>query len=335
MSTNANELFVEPRLLILKAALNNDINTVTKLLILDPTLINAKTTSTASSILHIAAEAGHLEICDLLLERGHETNPVNKVGKTPYQCTKLVEIQSLLVNAHTDYLCNTFFTSANMPMPNKPFITSLQYIIQCKGKSEYSQMYMNNLGSHSFGFTMLRPAPNSTSGTDYGIVTVFRTDILMTPYYGELLVIHENEQAIQFTEKLANSKNGFYGDREKFDMTVLPQFECRAFIKFLSCGLKSYPFLHDYPQKQDTPDIIEAKKMFIIFGVGGFKSFLKSCNHQQLEYLKTLEDYSLVMDFVKKVSHKQNNGKNITINNEMQSKYTAEEPSNNTTHTMK
>ena len=335
MSTNANELFVEPRLLILKAALNNDINTVTKLLMGDAALINAKTTSTGSSILHIAAEAGYLEICELLLEKGHETNPVNKAGKTPYQCTKSIDIQSLLVNAHTDYLCNKFFTSSKISMPNKPFITSLQSIILCKDKSEYSQMYMNTLGSHSFGFTMLRPAPNSTSGTDYGIVTVFRTDILMTPYYGELLVIHENEQAIQFIEKLANSENGFYGDREKFDMTDLPQFECRAFIKFLSCGLKSYPFLNNYPQKQDTPDIIEAKKMFIIFGVGGFKSFLKSCNLQQLEYLKSLEDYSLVMDFVNKVSHKKHNGINETINTAMQSKYTAEEPSNNTNPTIK
>lgn len=335
MSSNANELFVEPRLLILKAAQNNDIGTITKLLNETPSLINAKTTTAGLSLLHLAAEAGHYEVCELLLGEGHETNPINKAGKTPWQCAKSIEIQSLLVNAHTDYLCNKFYTSLNIPKPDKPFISSLERIIQCKDKSEYSQIPMNTLGNHSFGFTMLRPAPYSSSGTDYGLVTVFRTDILMTPYYGELLVIHENEQAIQMIEKLANSKNGLFGNKEKFDMTCLHAFEVRAFTRFVSCGLKLYPFLYDYPANSDRADIAEAKKMFITFGLGGLASYLQTSTEQQMTCFKQLEDFDLVLQHLQNTISKKNSKKNGLIANQMESKFCSEEPSNITNNSIK
>ena len=111
MSTNPSEIFVDPRIRILKAVQNNEQPLVEALLQENEVLIHAKTTTRGSSLLHIAATQGHLVLCDLLCFYQHPTNPIDNEGQTPYQRAQSAEIKELLRNHHMTYLRENFFTS--------------------------------------------------------------------------------------------------------------------------------------------------------------------------------------------------------------------------------
>lgn len=320
MSTNTGDLFVEPRLRALKAVQNNDIKLIEALLISNPELIKAKTISTGASLLHIATERGLLEMCDFLLENNHETNPVDKNGKTPYQSAKSPEMQALLVDGHKAYLLNKFYTSSNIPTPNVSCLDSLARIVQVIDRSKYKNLPMNTMGDKSFGVTSIRPAPGARSEKELCLVTIFRTDILMTPYYGELLVIHENEQAIQFIERLHAGQH----PKKRIDSEMC-QIEARAFIKFVASGLELYPFLKNYPEQSDTPDVVEAKKMFLSFGLVSLTDYINDCTDQQVDSLQLLKDYEIVTLHTNSVLNEKNRFRNTKIYNEASSKYTSEE----------
>ena len=326
MSTNPSEIFVDPRIRILKAVQNNEQDTVEHLLRSNPSLINAKTTTKGSSLLHIAAERGYANICGLLNHYKHETNPVDNEGQTPYQRAQSPEVKSLLVDQHMDYLSHTFYTSLQIPTPNKPFINSIERKIIVLDKIEFSRLPMNPLGSSAFGFTQFRPAPDARSNRDFALLTIFRQDILMTPYYGELLVIHENEQAIQFIEELSNTQQGLYGPVTPIPIDEFTRFETRSYLKFISSALALYPFLKEYPQEDDKQDITEAKKMFLAFGLVGLVDYFNKCTPKQMHYLQTkMKCFDSVIQHVNKIICTENVVKNLAIADEMNSKYTREE----------
>src|SRR5437016_71583 len=91
------------RLAILTAVNNKEFDRVVDLLESNPALIHAKSTSGKGSLLHFAAQQDAFEICCLLLEKKHETNPVNINGKTPYQIAKSPEIKQLLKEEHSKW----------------------------------------------------------------------------------------------------------------------------------------------------------------------------------------------------------------------------------------
>ena len=46
--------------------------------------------------LHIAAREGHIDIAELLINKGADINAKNNYGKTPFDCAKNEEIRQLL-----------------------------------------------------------------------------------------------------------------------------------------------------------------------------------------------------------------------------------------------
>lgn len=324
MSTSPSEIFVETRIRILKAVQNNEQPLVEALLQENATLIHAKTTTKGSSLLHIAATQGHLELCDFLFFYQHQTNPVDNEGQTPYQRAQTAEIKALLKNHHMKYLRDTFFTSLSIPTPKKPFINSIIRSIMVPNKQDFPKYHPDkDKGPTAFGATILcDKIIGATSDKDYGLVTIFREDILMIPHYGEFLVIHENEQAIQLIDVLANSKNGFFGTRDKFPLKEAPRLEARAYLKHVSSAFDRYPFLKELPREDDKPEIAEAKKLFITFSLCGLMQYINECTSSQIEHLQLhITRYEEIMRGVKKILSVEHMERILAIGKDMQDKY--------------
>ena len=328
MSTNPSEIFIEPRIRILKAVQNNELKTVEDLLLTDQTLINSKTTTKGSSLLHIAATCGHEALCKLLDKYHHETNPVDKDGQTPYQRAASATVKSIIVLQHLNYLRDTFYTSLQIPAPNKPFIESIAREIFTANREDFPHLHPEKDKGNSAFATSILSRDITTPATDknYILTTIFREDVLMTPYYGELITIHENEQAIQHIETLANSKNGFFGTRGEFPISETPRIEARAYLKHISSALVLYPFLNKYPHKDDKPEIAEAKKLFIAFSLAGFVGYICKCTPSQLQHLQeTMPCYGTVHQHVTETIYGENSEESQSIINHMHTKLTSKE----------
>lgn len=311
-------IFNDLRLNLFKEVQNGNLESVESILKNNPALINSKTTTKGSSLLHIASERGHISICHFLLNHNHETNPVNHDGKTPYQLATKLEITQILVQNHLNSLCNKYYQSVQ---DNK----NSHRILPCEVMSKKDFLsFMNSQGIMSnctriFGVTILgNEKPLST------IQSFFREDILMTPCYGELLVIHENEQALQFIDFMEYfRKNNTPKKQQKQILnSTLNQMETRAFLKFVSKGLELFPFLNEYPQKNDRKDIVLVKKMFIAFGLLGLAQFHQECTPDEFSMLEQLEFYKPAIEHTNKIICRNNSEKNLNIVEEMNEQFT-------------
>ncbi|MGV8118444.1 MAG: ankyrin repeat domain-containing protein [Candidatus Xenobiia bacterium LiM19] len=132
------------------AAGSGDTGELRKMLDQNPKLIHSRGLC-STTLLHIAAEGGHLECCSLIAERGGEVNAkdnlqetplIRAVGKGHYSVVKL------LVNKGADIHCkNRFGDTIFSNIDRKHEI--LRYLIE---KGEDSDLRANN---HSYGTTLL------------------------------------------------------------------------------------------------------------------------------------------------------------------------------------
>jgi len=67
---------------------------------------------------------------------------------------------------------------------------------------------------------------------------------------------------------------------------------------------RAFPFLHEYPQQDDSADKVEAKKMFIRFGLGGLAEFHQECTEDQITLLQQLPYSQVAIDHTHKISIK-------------------------------
>ncbi len=307
--------FEDNRLAILNACESNDANTVILLLTQEPKLIRAATKTKGFSLLHVAADKDNLTLCTLLLENGHETNCVDKEGQTPYHKAKSQDVKQCLAQAHLKFLCLKYFLASKNPRMSPCVVHSREKFAQ----------FVFSLGEHAmassaFALTRVNPTALIESSNNPCLTSYFREDILMTPYYGDLLVIHENEQALQNLEYVHQIDNGKLAPEtfRKALITDHAYIECRAYLKFLSKGLELFSFLQEYPRKDDAPHIAEAKKMFITFGVAGFAAYYQQCTDDQITRLNQLPMFGEIISHAVKTVSKNNSAKNKAIAAEMQ-----------------
>lgn len=314
----------EIRLAILSATQQGNLAEIIRLLDKDPALLQSKTTSTGSSLLHIAAERGHDDVCNELLNRGHDTNPLDKNDRTPYQRAEKDSIKRLLANKHCDYLINKYFSARLIPAPNFPHIKNISANYAVLSLIDFFDLFKSRGFStddavSKFAVTIMRHEKNvvATDALDYIVSVYFREDFLMQPFYGDLLVIHENEQAKQQFELLHDGVKNV----NQVSQRELNRFETRSYLTIIARALEMFPFLANYPTESDSPAIKEAKKMFIRFTLCDFALYYQLCNEQQIAYLQRLKDYDRVTDFVTEMISKKNSPKYTAISEEMTQKY--------------
>lgn len=293
------------QLLFDKAVLAGDEPSVRAMLDETPKLIRTKIGG--NSLLHTAVVNEHEPICRLLLEKGHITNPVNDAGKTPYQCATSVGIKQLLLDHHKIALSDEYCTASKIS-------------IELQVKSRDAFQLGNDHGQIIFACSWLgyRNSEQDPEIRPY-IEIIFREDILMTPYYGELLVIHEDTQAIQLT----NMHNRFvknstpYEERVKIITSTQNFREAQAYLTFVGQGLKLFPFLREFPKEDDRPDIAEAKKMFLVFGVNELIGYFKSCTEEDKHTLGELPHFGPVIEYATRVLPKGSGDPKAAIWSEM------------------
>lgn len=132
------------------AAESGDAGELRKMLDKNPKLIHSRGLR-STTLLHLAAEGGHLECCSLITERGSEVNAKDNLQETPL--IRAVEkghypVVQLLVNKGADIHCkNRFGDTIFRTIDRKHEI--LRYLIE---KGEDSDLRANN---HSYGTTLL------------------------------------------------------------------------------------------------------------------------------------------------------------------------------------
>lgn len=316
------------RLEILTAAQKGELNTIELLLTKHPELLSARTTTGGSTLLHLAAVAGHEDVCNMLLKRGHETNPVNKQGKTPYQLAKTESIKSWLVAWHQDYLCGKYLDANKIKIEPKPFIGKFTEEILVMKEADFLS-YIEDIDKnilqdldHLCAATI--PAANKDSDDktkyNYTFTTIFREDIFMIPYFGDVSVMHENEQMNVQKQSLNESNHPFNFINAVSNTRAL--FEVNAFMASSEQAIRRYPFLGEYPRINDAPEIMEAKKIFIAFNlVGGFCCFFPKCSEEVQNEFKQDEVFQNLPPDIKTILDKPNSIKNLLIYKEMQDKY--------------
>ncbi len=186
-------------------------------------------------------------------------------------------------------------------------------------REEYIHHPINHMGKDSFALTAFLPSNDQDT---YTLLSIFNRDILMTPYYGELLVIHENEMAIQFLEVLEQSETAV-----EFHQSIpdkLNHFEVRAYYQFIKRGFELFPFLRNYPYLAERADVIEAKKMFICYALTGFGVYLLESSPEQLASLEQMADFKNICQHVETVISVKNSAQNLAIMKEMDAKYKPE-----------
>lgn len=301
------ELFSDLRLTILKAVQAGNIDEVTTLLTNNPELIRAKTTSTQASLLHIAAQYNHLTLCERLLAFGHNSNPVNKEGKTPYQLTRSIEIQQLL--------CSTYIASSSILRGTIYDGTGPQQVYYDEGCIFKDICFLSDSDllahplnycdeSHYFAMTALSPLRDSVRY----LITLFREKVIMTPYYGELLLKWELEQAIQFME---------YATQHKMHLYQQAVFETRAAATAIHFLLTTYPELQGYPLSTDRPEVSHAKKLIIGFALHIFQTFYAKLKPDQINELSQLEAFRYTTELAALIQTGKNKQKNARIRAEM------------------
>ncbi|MCD6027664.1 MAG: Ankyrin repeat (3 copies) [Solimicrobium sp.] len=273
----------ELRLTLFKAVLNGNEQEAKNVLDTFPDLIHAKTKTGNKSLLHIASANGHESICRLLLEKGHESNPVSDSGKTPYSCTNNKTIRFLLAQHHKNILCEKFYTF------NKT--SESVYAADQQDFKEVLNLTSPGLKENAtIAFSSMSPCTSTEHITELPhIVTVFREQELMMPYFGELLMVHENE-FVENLSKLADSfieKKTPLAERIEVNQSSFHLFKSYAYSKSISYGIERFPFLRDLPEESDRPDIAEAKKMFLAFQAGRLLQHSGLCSREQYHFLKT------------------------------------------------
>ncbi len=313
------------RLAILAAAQEKNIGEVSGLLDRNADLIKAKTTSQGLSLLHFAAENDDKVLCEFLLEKGHAINPVALNGLTPYQKTNSAEIKEMLSEAHCNALCDKYFSASDISLPDLPYISAFEEDIEILDKDELSKEAagVENLADGTtYALTYISRIEGNESS--YRLVTLFREDMLMLPYYGDMMVIHENEQVKQLKEFLAQANSA-----SLFDEIVkanISQMEARAFMTTAARGIELFPFLVEPLKDSDAPEVQEVKKMFIANTLyAGLMTHLSECTSEQQNNLRELPYFTETITHSSKVITNKNHAAIQALWEELKAKYNPEQ----------
>ncbi len=90
----------------------------------------------------------------------------------------------------------------------------------------------------------------------------------MMPYIGDFVMIKENALIFHFMKMMKQPEFKkeeywkFIISNQSLCLNLIPELEDKAFVSSCSKALEIYPFLKNAPQQNDTPDIVETKKMF-------------------------------------------------------------------------
>jgi len=283
------ELFPDLRLKILKAAQANQKEQVLSLLQSNPELIHAKTTTKGSSLLHIAAQCGHEELCTLLLNADHETNPVDFEGKTPFQRANKQPIKNLLMLKHVSKLFKDTLFEYEAFLQIRNCIVHKEAPLLLTNAEFLEMPEIAGMSSDTFAITALIYSENN-----YQLITSFREEALMIPFYGELLVIHENEQVNHFLKVIQDNRE------DKISTSFM---EITAYAMSISTLLARYPKLIGYPKPSDTPEVIHAKKLIIAYGLIGFAVYQQQLSAEEWAQLLTLKEVRTTAKLAEQILH--------------------------------
>jgi hypothetical protein len=308
-----NGIAQDTRLDFLKAIQDGNKEQAAELLDNDAGLLNVTTTTKGSTPLHIASERGHQEICKLLLEKGHPTNPVDKEGKTPYQRAKTDAIKDLLAEHHKTFLRRQFYTVDQKKYDNKIIFDHFDVF----EKSFFMTFYAafcpeEEKDSMNQCFAFTDPIVNNDKKT-LTINVYFREDILMSPYFGQLMVIHENEQAVNGIKRYLET-----GEVKKEDIVL---FEALAFLKSTHASMEMFPFLKELPSETDKPEMAEAKKMFLFLQLEKYSSWKRECSDAQMAELRRAPHFTEVDEQVRRMLDSNYLQENKQIDGEMRARY--------------
>jgi len=311
----------EQRLQILRAVQAEKKDEVEQLLLQTPSLIQAQSKTAGQSLLHVAVQTGNTELCKFLLDSGHETAPTDKRGETPYQIAKKPCIKNLIACAHTKVLCDKLYTVSKRTIPQKSFIVDIEReITTAPNAIFFNRVAHLNTDSDNFGVTAISPMDNKK----YKLWTLFREEAIMIPYYGELLVVHENEQANQILDLIAGS-----ADASAVNQGMnINLFETRSYLKGISYILNRYPFLEGYPLESDHPNISFAKKLIISFAFNGVKMYHRKCTNAELPILATVPDYKKIAALINQMAIPRNAQCNTAMLQEMRELFKRDNSSN-------
>jgi len=267
----------ENRRALCSAVFNKDEKKVRTLLDQMPDLINAQPkTEAGNSLLHIAALNNDKSMCQLLFDKGHETNLVNEKGETPYQLAKQKATRQLLVARHKEALCIELYTVSKT--------SDLVQVVSCRNFSRFLKTLPQHTYANTrisiFSFTTLNvSAFFDNQESVRRIKTYLREKIFMMPFYGELIVRHENDEAellIQLSNHCAAQKGALIAAMETTKRMFLVQDIC-YFHRLLVKAIKVFPSAGEQIEQSDTPDSIEMKKMFIAFVVHPLVTHFFAC----------------------------------------------------------
>ena len=116
-------------------------------------------------------------------------------------------------------------------------------------------------------------------------------------------------------------------ERNKILKELQLGYEVSSYLALVSTALENYPFLSEFPKEDDKPDIIEAKKLFIRFGLVGLTSHYGKCPDLLRAKLQKLPYCNKVLDLTSKILSKDNSAKIQDIVQDME-KYASDETPN-------
>lgn len=273
------------RLSILREVQEGNLVNVMKLYNANNELLLATSKSKQSTLLHVAAERGHYDICLFLLEKGHATNPVDIAGLTPYSRATDVNIKKLLVERHKQYLVSRYYVAE---------LNGISLSADIRTQVLTREMFVRVLAQKGMLGRERYHALTGINSKDMSIpiITTFREDLLMVPIYGEIMAILEHRQAITLSELKDRVKAE--EDLEKREKIISEAFvktdrsEVVAYFTALARIYEVYPVLLEvFPNPRDRVEEAEAKKMIIAFLINGINLFLsRVSSSEDIAYLR-------------------------------------------------
>jgi len=330
----------EKRLEVLKAAVKGDCQKIEDLLKDYPQLIAARTTTTQSTMLHLAAKNGRNEVCKFLISRGHDINPVDKDEKTPLQTATEHGHQGTMLILRFVGLAKQYYAAlVNEIKNNNPKIQvavdpispvehirsyGLDRLSVAPDSTVYSVMGTTNLYSPQKARALGRwpnVAPNRAI-----LSTILRYDIADIPYYSDILILKEHALATLLVKPYLDSPNLAIKDIEPNQYN---QYKACAYVIAVNKAIELYPFLKiPYPSAGDTSEQIEAKKLFIadiLAPLEKLSSILNSRCRSNFEVTisNTVgnEAYKKAVSHVKQIMRQESRSQTIAITHEVYNKY--------------
>lgn len=247
-----------PYLALFRAIAGGEREHASALLRENPRLLTEKTITTGSTWLHLAAQRGDTHICDDLIRMGHEVNPMNNEGKTPYQLASLDEVRAVLVEKQLKHCVE-------------------EYVLVLRDSNFSREITFNVFNNDEFNSrvdndAMLQHVHITTEET--GERVCFRADVLMQPYLGPLFVIYANLVLMHlYSEKVG--QDAFH-----------PLFQACFYLTCINHAVAHFPFLIELPHEEDKNEISLAKKLFISSFVSGFIMTYNQCDDEQKAQLE-------------------------------------------------